>query len=230
MITNNFIPSTYTSEDTMRSMLAMLCGIVCVFLVIGCADQSVPVDVAVHTDGGPTSINAQSFIPSTSLNKTKVKLLKQPLPISASTGASGTASITPSKGGKVSIDYSYTSATGPVRIKASLTFPKDAVTIPTTVTMTIHPVDVLAELEFTPSPSSFLKPAILDFAGTGLDLTGYTEANMKFFYLIDGIYQEAITMKKIKLDVAKGKLNVDGLEIWHFSRYAFGRVEEDGGE
>ena len=82
--------------------------------------------------------------------------------------------------------------------------------------------DINGTVTYSPS-MNFDKPAILDLKFEGVDLTGVNRDSVDFVYIdYDGLFNP-VEYKEIKVDVAKGVLElVDGL-IPHFSRYGWGR-------
>lgn len=76
---------------------------------------------------------------------------------------------------------------------------------------------------FGPSGSYFDKSLLLDLEYNGLNLDGVDISKIKFAYLSsDGIYS-IVPNDGIQVDVKKGKLEVHGARIDHFSRFGFVR-------
>lgn len=74
---------------------------------------------------------------------------------------------------------------------------------------------------FTPH-LMFDKPVELDLKFEGVDLSGFDLNNLKFVYLPDGSDEAFVPVySELIIDAEKGKLQVKGALIPHFSRYGF---------
>jgi hypothetical protein len=83
-------------------------------------------------------------------------------------------------------------------------------------------------LTFGPHGTSFLKPAKLTMWVTGLDLENFKKydcnrdgvAYLSLYYTSDGKWDRM--QGSLKLDLNNGTIHCSGVELPHFSRYAFG--------
>ena len=131
--------------------------------------------------------------------------------------------ITPSSGGVIQYSDSYQSVDGEVSINIKLNFPPGAVADSMVVSVDISNEELTGDvtMDFGPSPTSFLKPALLTFSVTGINSTLPSDPNtVQFIYDDNGVYVP-MDAKKISVDTNKGELSVLDGEVPHFSRYAW---------
>lgn len=132
--------------------------------------------------------------------------------------------ITPQSGGVVHYSDTYQSAKGPVTVDVKLNFPPGAVSDSMIVVVDISNDQLTGELkmDFGPSPTSFLKPALLTFTAQGLDPASMpSDASAITFVFMDNGNYVPMTAKKISINLDKGELNVLDGEVPHFSRYGW---------
>jgi hypothetical protein len=111
-------------------------------------------------------------------------------------------------------------------VKMSLRFPVGTVDAPTLITIAVRPNRGIIDATFGPSGLVFKKPAQLSVSATGLDLSNYRYNSTCDCWYVDEMgttWIQSMQAGKIKLSVSQGTLEVTGIEIPHFSRYAFGR-------
>ena len=131
------------------------------------------------------------------------------------------ALITVKDGGTLTLEYSTSTSS----LKLRLDFPPGAVSQDITASVSLDDTMRTIDITFSPSPTSFLKPALLDVDATGLDFSGLpSNTQIKFYYrnLDTGIWEEMPT-KKLDENIPQGWLKCDNGQVPHFSIYAFGR-------
>lgn len=123
------------------------------------------------------------------------------------------------KGGKIFLQIEWKDEDGKkVKLESKLTIPIKAYKRKLTFDM-IFDLENFA-LELYPSPFTFDHPVKLDLKFENIDLSNVDLDNLNFTYL-DG--EEEMKYKSIKHDIEKGKLEVKGAELHHFSRYGWSR-------
>lgn len=132
--------------------------------------------------------------------------------------------ITPESGGVVHYSDTYQSANGQVTVDVKLNFPPGAVTETMVVSVDISNDQLTGELklDFGPSPTQFLKPALLTFSAQGLSASDLPSDpnSIKFVFMDNGTYVP-MNCKKISINVNKGELTIQDGEVPHFSRYGW---------
>jgi hypothetical protein len=131
--------------------------------------------------------------------------------------------ITPQSGGVLHYSDSYQSADGPVTIDIKLNFPPGAVADSMIVSVDISNEEMTGDItmDFGPSPTTFLKPALLTFNVTGVGSTLPSDTSkVEFVYLDNGNYVP-MDAKKISINSNQGTLTVLDGQVPHFSRYAW---------
>jgi hypothetical protein len=183
--------------------------------LVGCKD---PDKVSIIT---PTVKTAQS--------QKSVTFLKLPVSLEPrSLQKSGSFLITPQNGGYIKFSDSYLTSYGTVSININLYFPPNSVTDSITVFMNLSQDALTGDLgiDFGPTPSYFLTPALLTFTVKGLDpLTlPSNPANIQFVYLDKGIYIP-MPAASISVDVKHGSLSIVNGQMPHFSRYGWSTID-----
>lgn len=125
------------------------------------------------------------------------------------------------KGAKIFLIVEWKDENGKkIKLESKLTIPREAYTGELTFDM-IFDLENFA-LELYPSPFTFDHPVKLDLKFENIDLSNIDVNNLNFTYL-DG--DEKMKYKEVKYDLEKGKLEVKGAELHHFSRYGWSRTK-----
>lgn len=202
----------------MRHLISICLALFVGLAMMGCSTLENPIEGPDNSNGTHSSLNKSTA---------KLKVVGLP-PGGAPVSVSGI--VTPSGGGKLDLSLEYFVGTKKVSVKMKLTVPKNSVTNSTTITMSLDPAKLLTNFVFSPEGTEFSKPALLDVNASGLDLLEFSESGVDMWYVANGEWLYTVESKKIKIDVLKGTLKASDVQIPHFSRYAFGRADEDGGE
>jgi len=131
------------------------------------------------------------------------------------------APITVNDGGTLTLKFKGKGGEG---IDLSLAFSPGTVSQDFTASVSVDDKDMGTTMEFGPSPTSFSRPAILDFYATGIDFGKLPRnATIKLYYYNSDTGQwEPMNAGSITWDIRQGWLKCEDGEIPHFSRYAFG--------
>ena len=186
-----------------------------VLFLVGCKD--------------PNSVSVISPIVKTGLTEKTVSFLKLPASLEQrSLNKKGSFLVTPQGGGNIEFKDSYLSAYGKVSFNIDLYFPPNSVTDSIYVFINLSQDALTGEIgvNFGPTPTYFLIPALLTFTVKGLDpLTlPSNPGNIQFVYMDNGNY---IPMKaaSISVDVKHGSLSIVNGELPHFSRYGWSTID-----
>lgn len=122
-------------------------------------------------------------------------------------------------GGKLELKNEYPGGPfGKVKVDLELKFEDKSFDGERLISMTVQPE--FGSAVFQPH-GTFLRPAKYNAKFEGLDLSGVDPSNVRFVYLAeDGTY-EFIPFEKIKVDIGKGKIQVEDALLPHFSRFGF---------
>ena len=119
------------------------------------------------------------------------------------------------KGGKLKLK----DKTGDIEIKAELDIPKNA--FEGSVLISAFVDNQSTSIDLFPTPFAFNKSLELTLEYDGVDLSGYSEDEIDFYYLsAEGNLVKA-EYDELKVNVSKGELKVKNAKIPHFSRYGF---------
>jgi hypothetical protein len=141
--------------------------------------------------------------------------------MSVETSFSKTKSIDGKRGGKITIDESYTAPDGhTVEVYAKLKVKKNSFHGEVDITLTID--DEFAAASFSP-PMVFNKPLELTLSFEGLDLEelNLTTGDYDFVFIDNYGNTEIIGYNAIHVNEDHGKIWVTKAKLPHFSRYAF---------
>ena len=129
-------------------------------------------------------------------------------------------------GGFIYLDKYYIAANGDkIDIEARLTIPTFAFQGTKTITITVD--DDYAALQCSPS-MTFTKNLKLYTYFSGLDLNGVRTKNLDFVYIADDGSIETLKKKGVKIFPKWGILQVNSVEIPHFSRFGWIRKQASG--
>jgi hypothetical protein len=129
-------------------------------------------------------------------------------------------------GGFIYLNKYYIDVNGnKIDIEARLTIPTFAFQGTKTITITVD--DDYAALQFSPS-MSFTKNLKLYTYFSGIDLNGVITKNLDFVYIADDGSIEILKKKGVKIFPRWGILQVNSVELPHFSRFGWIRNSSSG--
>ncbi len=107
---------------------------------------------------------------------------------------------------------------GKVKVELKLEFKNKSFEGEREISMTVQPE--FGSAVFQPH-GTFLRPAEYNAKFEGLDLRGIDPKKVRFVYMAEDGSYEFISAEKIKVDIGKGKLQVEDAQLPHFSRFGF---------
>ncbi|MBI1807040.1 MAG: hypothetical protein HYR76_08335 [Ignavibacteria bacterium] len=130
--------------------------------------------------------------------------------------------VTVGDGGVLSCTGVYLNLSGKlVSRTAKFVIPPNAVKHDVQITMVLDTVHL--GVMFEPSGLFFDRPAVLSFQADGLDLSA-SASPLDFYYIDDNTNVFVpVEQKILNTDVVQGTIDLQTAEIYHFSRYGFGR-------
>jgi hypothetical protein len=219
----------------MKRMLIAVFVAVGFMLMSGCSDKSDSILSPAESVGPVASVQHESgtkveaaepmgAIHSGKTIKNLITLIPLPAPISKNgPGSSSTGLITSRYGGRVRVDYSYSSVIGKrVSVSATFTVPPGAIDKDTYVTVSLD--DKYIGLKFKPGGLKFKVPAELDFSASGLDLSALPFGKSVSLYYVNLLTStfEKVNASGVSASKFQGTIMCNNAQINHFSRYAFG--------
>ncbi|MDR3611023.1 MAG: hypothetical protein P4L27_10700 [Ignavibacteriaceae bacterium] len=184
-----------------------LVPILAAFILVGCAKENTIM-------GPPTQQQTQA----------KSTWIKTSTTASIAVENSYTASktIDGSKGGSIALSQAFRNNGNWALVTAYLSIPKGAFSGTKVISYTVNTDD--ASIDFSPSPTSFLKNLSLDLTFKGINLSGYRNSQLCFAYL-DGSNIVPVTSGQVYVNTRQGLLTITGAQISHFSRYGWSNID-----
>jgi hypothetical protein len=219
----------------MRRMLIAVFVVIGFMLMSGCSEKSESIVSPAESVGPAASVQHESvakteasepmgaIFPGKTI-KNLITLIPLPTPILKNDpGTSSTGLMTSKYGGRVRVNYGYSSVGGErVGLSATFTVPAGAIDKDTYVTMSLD--DKYIGLKFKPGGLKFRVPAELDFSVSGLDLSSVPFGKSVSLYYVDFLTStfEKVNASGVSVGKFHGTIVCNNAQINHFSRYAFG--------
>jgi hypothetical protein len=219
----------------MKRLLIAVFVVIGFMLMSGCSEKSESIVSPAESVGPAASVQHESVakaeasepmgsIFSGKTIKNLITLIPLPAPMwKNDPGSSSTALITSRYGGRVRVNYSYSSVFGKrVSVSATFTVPPGSIDKDTYVTMSLDSKYI--GLKFKPGGLKFKVPAELDFSASGLDLSALPFGKSVSLYYVDLLTSafEKVKASGVSAGKFQGTIVCNNAQINHFSRYAFG--------